>query len=43
MERRMAHDLDQERKEALREIFTIARFRLADLVQEPAAPGTTPS
>jgi OHCU decarboxylase len=41
MQQRMAHDLDQERKEALREIFTIARLRLADLVQEPATPATT--
>jgi 2-oxo-4-hydroxy-4-carboxy--5-ureidoimidazoline (OHCU) decarboxylase len=42
MERRVTHDLSQERAEALREIFSIARFRLADLVQEPAAPATTP-
>jgi 2-oxo-4-hydroxy-4-carboxy-5-ureidoimidazoline decarboxylase len=42
MERRVTHSLKQEQEEALREIFTIARFRLADLLQEPAAPATTP-
>lgn len=40
MERRSAHDPRQEQEAALREIFNIARFRLADLVQEPAAPAT---
>ena len=42
LERRVAHDQSQELDEALREIFTIARFRLADLVQEPTAPATAP-
>jgi OHCU decarboxylase len=35
MERRVTHDAHQELGLALREIFNIARFRLADLLQEP--------
>jgi len=34
MERRASHDASEELGAALREIFSIARFRLADLVQE---------
>jgi allantoate deiminase/N-carbamoyl-L-amino-acid hydrolase len=35
MERRLSNEVGQELAVALREIFNIARFRLADLVQEP--------
>jgi beta-ureidopropionase / N-carbamoyl-L-amino-acid hydrolase len=35
MQRRLTHDVRQELEVALHEIFRIARFRLADLVQEP--------
>jgi beta-ureidopropionase / N-carbamoyl-L-amino-acid hydrolase len=35
LERRLTHEVRQELDVALHEIFRIARFRLADLVQEP--------
>jgi allantoate deiminase/N-carbamoyl-L-amino-acid hydrolase len=35
MEQRLTHDADQELDAALREIGRIARFRLADAIQEP--------
>jgi beta-ureidopropionase / N-carbamoyl-L-amino-acid hydrolase len=35
MQRRASHDVSQELGVALKEIFKIARFRLADLVKEP--------
>ncbi|MDP8983721.1 MAG: 2-oxo-4-hydroxy-4-carboxy-5-ureidoimidazoline decarboxylase [Pseudomonadota bacterium] len=35
---RVTHTADEERQVALREIFRIARFRLADLVDEPMGP-----
>ena len=42
LERRVAHGTDEERSIALQEICRIARFRLADLVDEPIGGATAP-